>query len=88
MVGNQRYTPMCKYYKDRVCTFDDTYRLYERLGVKNYEEWVQLFEKSLSNKKAVVQLGNEFKYFNDDEIGEDVQLMNKSDILYNTLFTN
>lgn len=38
MVGEQRFTALCKYYKDRICTVDDTVRLYKRLKVKNYEE--------------------------------------------------
>lgn len=87
MTGAQRYTPMCKYYKERCCTFDDTYRLYQRLGVKNYKEWVELFEKSLSNRKAVVQAGNEVKYFNEDETSNvDNEYTSKSK--YEILFTN
>lgn len=38
MVGQQRFTALCKYYKDRVCTVNDTVKLYARLGVNNYEE--------------------------------------------------
>lgn len=69
MVGSQTYIPMCKYYKDRVCTLDDTYALYEKLGVKNYEEWMKLFENTIkNNNKEIIQKGNEFKYFNDDYI--------------------
>lgn len=69
MVGSQTYVPMCKYYKDRVCTLDDTYALYEKLGVKNYEQWMQLFENTIkNNNKQIIQNGNEFKYYNDDEV--------------------
>lgn len=84
---NDRYMPMCKYYKERVTTFDDILRLYEKLGVKNYTEWLELFNKSLSNRAAVIEGGNTVKYFNDDEIGE-VQNMNSEKNVYEILFTN
>ena len=74
MVGSKGFTALCKYYKDRVCTIEDTIRLFDRLGVKNYEEWLDLFNKQRSNKDAISK-GNIHKYYNDD-IVEDNEIKN------------
>lgn len=87
MTGQQRYMPMCKYYKSRCVTFDDIYRLFERLGVKNYDEWLELFNKTISNRSALVESSNKFKYFNDDQIS-DIQNLNSKKNVYEILFTD
>lgn len=56
------YVPLCKFYRDRVCTFEDMKRMYESLGVKNYEEWRSHFLKSYNMRKCDKSLGNELKY--------------------------
>lgn len=87
MTTKQKFVPLCKYYRDRVCTIDDTIRLYEKLGVKNYDEWLDMFNKQLSVKSANIEAGNEYKYYNDDEINpEEVQIVNNGQNIYNFLF--
>lgn len=68
MVGEQRFTALCKYYKDRVCTIDDQVRMFKSLGVSCYEEWLNIFNKQQSTKTADTARGNEFKYYNDDYV--------------------
>lgn len=87
MQGSQSYLPMCKYFKSRVTTFDDTYNLFQALGVENYDEWLELFNKSLSNKYEVEQSANVVKYFNEDTVSE-IQNLNSEKSVYEVLFTN
>lgn len=89
MVSTQSYMPMCKYYRQRVCTIDDTCRLYDKLGVKNFDEWVSKFESNLSNLAGEEQVSNEYKYWSDDYItDEEIRKNNYTgDNLYIDLFT-
>lgn len=87
MVSDQKFTPLCKWYKDRVCTLDDTVRLYERLGVKNYDEYVELFSKEMSNYAAVEYESNLAIHSNDDIIQKPIKTQNiiKEDEIYSKL---
>lgn len=76
MVGEKSYTALCKYYKDRVCTIDDQVRLFQILGVNSYEEWLDLFSKSKNNNKIDISKGNEYKYYNDDDV--DISTINET----------
>lgn len=60
--STQGYVPLCKFYRERVCTFDDLQRMYDSLGVRNYDEWMKYFIKSYNTRKADKSLGNELKY--------------------------
>lgn len=85
---DKNYLPMCKYYRERVSTFTDQYNLYKALGVETYEDWLDLFQKELNNRKAVEAAGNKHKYYNDDLIEEGVQFLDNSEYLYNYVFSN
>lgn len=85
MDGMQTYVPLCKYYKDRVTTFDDIQHLFTVLGVKNYQEWLSLFEKSLSLRKAQTMVGNDVKYYNSDIVDCDITQNDKYNV-YNKLY--
>ena len=65
MIGQQKFTALCRYFKERVCTYEDTLRMYEAVGVKNFEEWQALFEKQRSNRKSNLFNGNKAKYYNE-----------------------
>lgn len=56
---NGKYTPLCKYYKERFCSQFDTIRMYRSCGVKNFDEWLQLFNKTISLNKESIAKGNE-----------------------------
>lgn len=71
MIGQQTYMPLCKYYRSRVTTYNDLKRLYDKLGVKNYDEWLLLFQKVLSAQKVQKQSGNVFKYYSTDFVDSD-----------------
>lgn len=89
MIGQQRFTALCKYYKDRVCTVDDTVRLYSKLGVCNYEEWIELFNKQKNLSKANIAAGNVYKYYNSDVVEHSkVQNISKDEQYYVKLFSN
>ena len=89
MTGDVQYVPMCKYYKDRCTTFDDTKTLYDKLGVKNYEEWLSLFEKSINNTVDLKQGSNIAKHYNEEIINTvDINKLSNDDDLYTILFTN
>lgn len=63
MIGQQRFTALCKYYKERVCTIQDTDRMFQAIGVNSYEEWQTLFEKQKSNRISSLFSGNQVKYY-------------------------
>lgn len=63
MIGQQKFTALCRYFKERVCTYEDTLRMYDAVGVKNFEEWQALFEKQKSSRKASLFSGNKAKYY-------------------------
>lgn len=86
-IQENSYIPMCKYYRQRVSTFDDQYKLYQALGVKNYEEWLSLFNKTINNRKSVEAKGNLHKYYNDDLIEDIDKLLDRSEYLHKDLFT-
>ena len=91
MVSTQTYMPLCKYYRERVCTIDDTCRLYEKLGVKNFDEWVAQFEKTIANDIASSeQISNEYKYYNNDlvQADEEDKLLDNSEDVYIDLFSD
>lgn len=64
MVGQQKFTALCRYYKERVCTIEDTERMFKAVGVSSYEEWQNLFVKQKNNRTATLYSGNQAKYFN------------------------
>lgn len=55
------YVVLCKYYRDRVCTFDDIRNMYNSIGVSNYDEWRELFIKSYNTRKVDKCAGNLFR---------------------------
>lgn len=65
MIGERRFTALCRYYKERICTIDDTRRMYAAVGVANYEEWQALFEKQKNNRISTLFAGNQLKYYNE-----------------------
>lgn len=66
--SQQGYCALCKYYRDRVCTFEDLRRMYDSIGVKNYDEWRERFIKSWNTRKADRAKGNEQKYRENSEV--------------------
>lgn len=65
MIGQQKFTALCRYFKERVCTYEDTLRMYDACGVKNFEEWQALFEKQRNNRKSSLFSGNKVKYYDE-----------------------
>lgn len=90
MTAQQKFVPLCKYYKDRVCTLDDTLALYEKLGVKNFDEYTELFNKEISNYRSLEQVSNIVKHYNDDVIQGDINNIYtiKDDEVYSKLIWN
>lgn len=62
MLGTQKYTSLCKYYRDRCTTFSDIGRMFRAVRVRNYEQWQQLFTNQLSTYKTNKSNGNKLKY--------------------------
>lgn len=56
--SQQGYVSLCKYYRDRVCTFDDTIRMFHACGVSSYDEWLKLFVESFNTRKRDKSVGN------------------------------
>lgn len=73
--SQQGYCALCKYYRDRVCTFDDIRALYTSLGVSTFDEWKELFIKSYNTRKADKSVGNELKYRENSDILLEKQKM-------------
>lgn len=65
MIGQQKFTALCRYFKERVCTYEDTLRMYDAIGVKNFEEWQALFEKQRNTRKSNLFNGNKVKYYDE-----------------------
>lgn len=90
----QKYVALCKFYRDRVCTISDYKRMYLSCGVKNYDEWINLFNRSYNTNKADKAVGNKLKYKNNSEIILQNQkkslhlLQRKVPILYHLLFVH
>lgn len=63
MIGQQKFTALCKYYKERVCTISDTERMFQAIGVNSYEEWQTLFVKQKNNRISALFSGNQLKYY-------------------------
>lgn len=45
LISSQSYMPLCKFYKERFTTHEDTLRMYRSCGAKNFDEWVDMFIK-------------------------------------------
>lgn len=67
------YVALCKYYRDRVCTFDDIRKMYDSIGVGNYDEWRLKFITSYSTRSADLQHSNLYRNKNNSEIIFDKQ---------------
>lgn len=56
--------PLCKYYRRYCTTFDDVGRMYDSIGVKNFDEYTSLFESNIENfrQKQLRQIANRDKH--------------------------
>lgn len=56
--------PLCKYYRRYCTTFEDVGRMYDSLGVKNFDEYVSLFESNIDSfrQKQLRQIANRDKH--------------------------
>lgn len=56
--------PLCKYYRRYCTTFEDVGRMYDSLGVKDFDEYVSLFESNIDSfrKKQLRQIANRDKH--------------------------
>lgn len=88
IIGEHRFTALCKYYKDRVCTIDDQVRMFNAIGVKSYEEWLEKFNKQRDISSVNRSRGNQLKYYNDEVVEQD-DIINtiEGEQTYNYLFT-
>lgn len=66
--SQQGYVPLCKYYRERVCTFDDLCDMFTNCGCNNYDEWMCLFTTSYNTRKRDIAKGNLSKYAENKEI--------------------
>lgn len=82
MIGQQKFTALCRYYKERVCTIEDTIRMYQAIGVKNYEEWQALFERQKNAKKSNLFSGNQAKYYDEHKKIVQSTCKNEKNCLY------
>lgn len=82
MIGQQKFTALCRYYKERVCTIEDTIRMYQAVGVSNYEEWQALFVKQKNTRKQALAKGNQAKYFNEYKKIEQKTCKDEKNALY------
>lgn len=57
-----KYSALCKFYKDRICTIYDYITLYNNCGVSDYEDWQSLFVKQLSIYQANKAISNKFTH--------------------------
>lgn len=70
--------PICEFYKNLFCTPDDILRMYDSVGVFDYDEWKCKYNKYvLDNKKSRLQKFNEFSK-NNNEIVCKLQLYSLS----------
>ena len=55
---------LCKYYRRYCTTFDDVGRMYDSIGVKNFDEYTSLFESNIDNfrQKQLRQIANRDKH--------------------------
>lgn len=66
-VYGKNVQPLCNFYK-RTCTYPfDIERMYDMLGVANFDEWVVLFSAYINDKKAVQQQKNVFTHQEGEE---------------------
>ena len=82
MIGQQKFTALCRYYKERVCTYEDTLRMYDAIGVKNFEEWQALFVKQKNSRKSALFSGNQSKYYDPHKKIKQVSCKNGRSYLY------
>lgn len=61
----QRYTSLCKFYRERFTTFEDIIYLYDALGVKNYDDYIKLFDKYVNTFASVKTLSNDLNHDNE-----------------------
>lgn len=52
------YSCLCKYYRDRVCTFDDWQRLFDGCRVNDYDAWIKQFSSSYNTHKSDLAQSN------------------------------
>lgn len=68
MKSQQGYISLCKYYRERICIFDDFQRMLDNCGFNNYDEWIESFLHSYNTRKRDKSLGNFSKYAENKEI--------------------
>lgn len=60
-IYGQNVQPLCNFYKNLFMHLDDIQRMYDSLGVSNYDQWLSLFQKYVNDKKSTLQLSNVVK---------------------------
>lgn len=58
LYSSNSFMSLCKFYKERYTDDSDIFRLYQILGVKNFDEWQDLFLEYCRDSKSSLPQGN------------------------------